>query len=61
MEDFLKDYVEMMAETREIEVSSIQLQEIVNNLMDNEMIWDILDEQVNCELEELEELEESEG
>lgn len=54
MENFLNDYVQMIAETREIEISDDQLQKIVNNLMDSEVIWDVLDEHVNYELDEME-------
>ena len=54
MEKFLKDYVQMMAEVDGINIDDNQLQDIVNNLMDCEVIWDVLDEHINYEFDEME-------
>lgn len=43
MEKFLKNYVKMMANSREQELSRDSLQEIVNDLMDNDELWDTFD------------------
>lgn len=50
METFLKDYVEMIAEVKEIKLTETQLNTIVNNLMETEEIWDTLDYYVNEEI-----------
>ena len=54
MEEFLKDYVQMMAEANNIKLTKTQLQVIVNNLMECEVIWDELDEHINYEFDERE-------
>ena len=54
MEDFLKDYVEMMADARDMNLSDEQLQDIVNNLSDNEELWDTFDGYVGDELDAVE-------
>ena len=54
MEDFLKDYVEMMADARDMNLSDEQLQEVVNSLQDNEELWDIFDGYVGDELDAVE-------
>ena len=54
MEEFLNGYVQMMAEAQEIELDESTLQEIVNNLMENEVIWDVLDEHINYEFDDME-------
>ena len=54
MEEFLNDYVQMMAKAQEIELDKSTLQEIVNNLMENEEIWDVLDEHINNEFDDME-------
>lgn len=54
MEEFLNDYVQMMAEAQEIELNDSELQTIVNNLMENEVIWDVLDEHINDEFDDME-------
>lgn len=54
MEEFLKDYVQMMAEARELKLNNPQLQSIVNNLMECEVIWDVLDEHINYEFDDME-------
>ena len=50
MEEFLKDYVEMMADANEIELNKTQMQSIVNNLRHEDEIWDILDSYVTEEI-----------
>ena len=54
MEKFLNDYVQMMAEAQEIELDESTLQSIVNNLMESEVIWDVLDEHINNEFDNME-------
>ena len=54
MEEFLNDYVQMMAEAQDIELNDSELQTIVNNLMENEVIWDVLDEHINDEFDDME-------
>ena len=43
MEKFLKDYVKMYAETCEVKLNKTQLQNIVNNLMEEDELWDTVD------------------
>lgn len=52
MEEFLTDYVEMIAEARELELNSSQIKRIVNNLRDDELLWDMFDSYVNDEIDE---------
>ena len=54
MEEFLKDYVEMMADARDMNLSDEQLQDIANNLSGNEELWDIFDGYVGDELDAIE-------
>ena len=50
MEEFLKDYVEMIADTNEIKLNKTQMQTIVNNLRQEDEIWDVLDSYVTEEI-----------
>ena len=50
MEEFLNDYVQMMADVNEIKLSETQMQTIVNNLRQEDEIWDILDSYVTEEI-----------
>lgn len=50
MEEFLKDYVQMITEANDIELSESKLQEIVNSLRDEEELWDTVDSFVNEEI-----------
>lgn len=43
MEKFLKSYVKMMAESREQKLSRDDIQEIVEDLMNNDEMWDTFD------------------
>ena len=52
MEEFLKDYVQMIAEVRGLELDDSLLQTIVNNLRENEALWDMFDSYVNDEIDE---------
>lgn len=54
MENFLLNYVENLAEAKEIELTKDQLCEVVNNLMDNDELWDTFDSFIHDELEEYE-------
>lgn len=54
MEEFLKDYVEMMADARDMELSPDQIQEIVNSLQEDEDLWDMFDGFVNDQLDTVE-------
>lgn len=50
MEEFLKDYVKMIADTNEIKLNKTQMQTIVNNLRQEDEIWDVLDSYVTEEI-----------
>jgi hypothetical protein len=50
MEEFLRNYVQMMAEQQEIELDEARMLEIVNNLMGEDEIWDTLDSHINNKL-----------
>ena len=52
MEEFLKDYVQMIAEARDIELNELELQRIVNSIRDDESLWDMFDSYVNDEIDE---------
>ena len=54
MEEFLTDYIQMMAEAQEIKLDELTLQEIVNSIAANETVWDVLDEHINYEFDERE-------
>lgn len=54
MEEFLTDYIQMMAEVQEIELDESTLQEIVNSIAANETVWEVLDEHINYEFDERE-------
>lgn len=54
MKEFLEDYVQMMAEADDIKLTKTQLKTIVNNLMEANVIWDILDEHINYEFDDME-------
>ena len=49
MEEFLRDYVQMIAEQQDIELDEARMLEIVNNLMDEDEIWNALDGHINDE------------
>jgi hypothetical protein len=51
MEEFLRDYVQMMAEQQEIELDEARMLEIVNNLASEDEIWETLDMYIYNELE----------
>jgi hypothetical protein len=48
MERFLKDYVDMMADANDIKLTKKQLENIVNNLMNDDYLWETVDDAV-CE------------
>ena len=50
MEEFLKDYVQMIAEVRGLKLNGSQLQTIVNNLHQEDEIWNTLDSYVMEEI-----------
>ena len=52
MEEFLKDYIQMMAEAQEIKLDESTLQDIVNSIAANEVVWDVLDEHINYEFDD---------
>ena len=54
MEEFLRSYVRMMAETMEIKLTRKQLQTIVHNLECEDEIWETLDSYIQDELEDVE-------
>lgn len=54
MKEFLTDYIQMIAEAQDIELDESTLQEIVNSIASNEVVWDVLDEHINYEFDERE-------
>ena len=50
MKEFLKDYVEMIAESREVTLTEAQVSQIVNSLQDDESLWDMFDCYVDDEI-----------
>lgn len=50
MENFLLNYVEELAEEKDIELSRLQVCQIVNNLMDSDELWDTIDSFIHNEL-----------
>lgn len=52
MEEFLTNYVKMVAESKEIELNEQKISEIVERLMNNDEMWDTFDSFVYEELEE---------
>ena len=54
MEKFLKDYVQMYAESSEVDINRAQVATIVNRLMNEDDIWDTLDSYISDYLEEME-------
>lgn len=55
MEKFLKDYVKMYVEANGIELNNAQIKEIVQNIEANDEFWNILDDLISEEIEEIEE------
>lgn len=47
MEEFLTDYVQMMAEAQEIDLNPAKVASIVNSLQQDEELWDTFDSFVN--------------
>lgn len=43
MENFLDDYISMLAETTNIEIDENQQKEIIENIANNDELWDIFD------------------
>jgi len=54
MKEFLDEYVKDMAEARELELNAKTLEAIVNNLIECDEIWEVLDEHINEEFSERE-------
>ena len=50
MKKFLENYVQMMADANEIKLNKDQMQTIVNNLRQEDEIWDVLDSYVMEEI-----------
>jgi hypothetical protein len=50
MEEFFLNYVEELAEEKDLELSRLQVCEIVNNLMDSDELWDTIDSFIHNEL-----------
>ena len=50
MKEFLENYVQMMADANEIKLNKDQMQTIVNNLHQEDEIWDVLDSYVMEEI-----------
>lgn len=54
MENFLLNYVEQLAEASDKKLDQDQRCEIVNNLMNNEELWDTIDSFIYDELDNIE-------
>lgn len=54
MEKFLREYVKMIAEVKEVKLNKKQLDQIVNNLEAEDEIWETLDYYVDEEINGLE-------
>ena len=54
MEEYLKDYSQMMGEDQEIELHESTLQNTVNSIAEKGVVWDVLDEHINYEFDERE-------
>ena len=50
MKEFLENYVQLMADANEIKLNKEQMQTIVNNLHQEDEIWDVLDSYVMEEI-----------
>lgn len=53
MEEFLKDYVTMIAEARDEELTNQELSIIVHKLQNDEELWDIFDSYVYQKLNDV--------
>lgn len=53
MEEFLRSYVQAIAKDRDTELYEEEMDRVVHNLMSSEVIWDVLEEHVNYELDEI--------
>ena len=60
MDEFLEDYVVMLAEANDIELTEDQVEAIVNNLRAEDGLWDTVDFYVNNAIAEVIEDEEEE-
>ena len=52
MEEFLNDYVRMMLETQEIELTEEKVNKIVHNMMECDEVWDTFDSYINDFIEQ---------
>lgn len=53
MEEFLKEYVRMYAEAKGVELTRKQIKEAVINLECNEDLWDVFDNYIDQEIEDV--------
>ena len=53
MEKFLKQYVRETAECMDIELSASQVKQIVHNLENCNTIWEVLDEHIKYEIDDI--------
>jgi len=53
MDKFLKDYIKMIAEVRGITLTQKQLRQIVNSIECNEVVWEVMDEHINDEIDNI--------
>lgn len=60
MDEFLEDYVVMLAEANDTELTEDQVEAIVNNLRAEDGLWDTVDFYVNNAIAEILEDEEEE-
>jgi hypothetical protein len=53
MERYLREYVKEIAESIGIKLTQAQMKTIVNNLERNDVLWEVFDEHVKQEIEEV--------
>lgn len=55
MKEFLADYVKMIADNHETDLTKEQLNLLVDSLMENEELWDTFDSYIYDSLDEINE------
>jgi hypothetical protein len=50
MEDFIKEYINDITEENDIKLTAKQFEQIYHNILDNDYIWDVLDEIIREEI-----------
>jgi hypothetical protein len=53
MERFLREYIKDMAEAMGVKLTQKQMHTVLNNIERDEVVWDVLDEHIKNEIEEM--------